>query len=116
MIGSVPFSGVFWFREMIRFLKTVLLVLLFIAGITFAVENTQPFVLRYYFGFESPPLPLFLLVLVSVLFGVLLAGLGFLFDQWSLKRALRQKEREVESLQRELKLYRDQGGALQGSS
>jgi uncharacterized integral membrane protein len=100
---------------MVRLLKTVLLLLLFIAGITFAVENTQPFVLRYYFGFESPPIPLFLLVLVSVLLGVLLAGLGFLFDEWSMRRTLRQKDREIESLQRELKLYRDQGRALQGS-
>jgi uncharacterized integral membrane protein len=114
MIASAPFSGIFWFKEMIRFLKTVLLTLLFIAGITFAVENTQPFVLRYYFGLESPPIPLFLLVLLSVLLGIFLAGVGFLFDQWSLRRALRQKERELESLRKELKPYREQDRVMQG--
>lgn len=98
---------------MIRFVKTLLLTLLFLAGITFAVENTQPFVLRYYFGLESPPIPLFLLVLVSVLLGIFLAGIGFIFDQWSLRRALRQKEREIESLRKELKPYRERGRVLQ---
>jgi uncharacterized integral membrane protein len=98
---------------MISLLKTVLLTLLFIAGITFAVENTQPFVLRYYFGLESPPIPLFVLVLVSVLLGVFLAGVGFIFDQWSLRRTLRQKEREITLLQKELKPYRERDRVMQ---
>ena len=86
---------------MIKFVKVVLITLLFIFGVTFSVENSQPLVLRYYFGFETPPLPLFLLVLFSVLVGVLLAGLGFLVDQHVLKRALREKDRQIDALKRE---------------
>jgi uncharacterized integral membrane protein len=99
---------------MTRFLKTVCLTLLFIAGITFSVENTQPFVLRYYFGIETPPMPLFLLVLLSLLLGLFLSGVGFIFDQWSLKRALREKDREIAALQKELKFYRDAGSVVPG--
>jgi uncharacterized integral membrane protein len=99
---------------MIKFLKTVFLTVLFIAGITFSVENTQPFVVRYYFGLETPPMPLFLLVLLSLLLGIFLAGVGFIFDQWSLKRALREKDREIAALQKELKFYRDAGSVVQG--
>jgi|SRR5262245_8202882 len=99
---------------MMKFLKTVLLTLLFIAGITFSVENTQPFVLRYYFGLETPPMPLFLLVLLSLLLGIFLAGVGFIFDQWSLRRALRERDREIAALQKELKFYRDAGSVVQG--
>ncbi len=99
---------------MARFLKTVFLTVLFIVGITFAVENTQPLVLRYYFGLETPPMPLFLLVLFSVLLGIFLAGVGFILDQWSLRRALREKQREIDSLQKELKPYREQSRVMQG--
>jgi len=85
----------------------VFFTLLFILGITFAMENTSWVVLRYYFGLETPPIPIFLLALFSVFLGVLLAGVGFIFDEWSLKRALREKEREVASLERELRPYRE---------
>ena len=87
---------------MAKVLKTIFLALLFILGITFSMENTGWVVLRYYFGLETPPVPLFLLVLFSILFGILLAGAGFLMDQWSLRRALREKERQIASLENEL--------------
>ena len=92
---------------MIKVIKVLFLTLLFILGITFSMENAQPLVLRYYFGLASPPVPLFLLVLFSVLLGVLLAGVSFLLDQWSLKKTVREKEREIASLEKELKLYRE---------
>lgn len=88
---------------MAKVLKTIFLALLFILGITFSMQNVEPVVLRYYFGLETPPVPLFLLVLFSILLGILLAGAGFLIDQWSLRRALREKERQVVSLENELK-------------
>lgn len=88
---------------MAKVLKTIFLALLFILGITFSMENTGWVVLRYYFGLETPPVPLFLLVLFSILLGILLAGAGFLIDQWSLRRALREKERQVASLENELR-------------
>ena len=93
---------------MIKVLKTIFLTLLFILGITFSMENTGWVVLRYYFGLETPAVPLFLLVLFSVLLGVCLAGAGFLVDQWSLRRALREKERQIASLENELVSYRGQ--------
>jgi uncharacterized integral membrane protein len=88
---------------MAKVLKTIFLALLFILGITFSMQNVDPVVLRYYFGLETPPVSLFLLVLFSILLGILLAGAGFLVDQRSLRRALREKERQVASLENELK-------------
>ena len=92
---------------MVKFVKTIFLTLLFMLGITFATENTGWVVLRYYFGLETPPIPIFLLVLFSVLSGVFLAGVGFLIDERSLKNALREKEREITSLQKEMQPYRE---------
>jgi uncharacterized integral membrane protein len=74
---------------MAKVLKTIFLALLFILGITFSMQNVEPVVLKYYFGLETLPVPLFLLVLFSILLGILLVGAGFLMDQWSLRRALR---------------------------
>src|SRR3972149_4212922 len=100
---------------MIKVLKTVFVTLLFILGITFSMENAEPLRLRYYFGLETPPIPLFLLVLFAVLLGVLLAGLGFLFDQWSLKRALREKDRAIASLEREIQAFGEREGQSGGA-
>lgn len=99
---------------MVKFAKTIFLTLLFILGITFATENTGWVVLRYYFGLETPPIPIFLLVLFSVLSGVFLAGVGFLIDERSLKKALREKEREVASLQKEMQPYREREQTVAG--
>lgn len=100
---------------MMKVLKTIFITLLFILGITFSMENAEPLRLRYYFGLETPPIPLFLLVLFAVLVGVLLTGLGFLFDQWSLKRALKEKDRTIATLEGEVQAYREReapsGGA-----
>lgn len=102
---------------MIKVIKVLSLTLLFIVGITFSMENSQPLVLRYYFGLESLPIPLFLLVLFSILLGVLLAGISFLIDQGSLKKAIREKEREIASLDKELKVYRErEQGMLQSGT
>lgn len=95
---------------MIKFIKTIFFTLLFILGITFSMQNTEPLVLRldlYYFGLETPPIDLYLLVLFSVLLGVLVAGVSFILDERSLKRALREKQNEIDSLEREVKSYQD---------
>lgn len=98
---------------MIRLIKTVAITLLFIVGITFAMKNNHEVTLRYYFGWESPPMPVFLLAVFSVLLGVLLAGFGFLMDQWSLKKALREKARQIQALEGELRPHREGPRAIE---
>jgi uncharacterized integral membrane protein len=93
---------------MAKVLKTIFFTLLFILGITFSMQNADPITLNYYFGWETPPLPLFLLVMFAIFFGVVLAGAGYLFDQWSLRRALREKERRVAALENELRPFKEQ--------
>ena len=46
---------------MFKLIKSIFLTLLFIVGITFSMENTEPLVLRY-FGYETPPVRLYLLM------------------------------------------------------
>jgi len=116
MIGCAPFLRIYRFRIMVKVAKTIFWTLLFILGITFAMENTGWVVLRYYFGLETPPVPIFLLVLFSVLLGVLLVGVGFVFDERSLKKALREKEWKIASLEKELEPYRERERSMAGTS
>ena len=99
---------------MIKVVKTLFFTLLFILGVTFAMQNSQGIVLRYYFGMESPEVPVFLLVLFAILFGVLLTGASYIFDEWSLKRVVRQKEREIAALERELRECRERDQMSEG--
>lgn len=78
------------------------------------MENTDGVVLKYYFDLKTVPIPVFLLVLFSVFFGILLVGVAFLVDERSLKRAVREKEREIASLDQELKSFREQSRAPAG--
>ena len=96
---------------MFKLIKSTFLTLLFIGGITFSMENTQPLVLHY-FGYETPPIYLYLLILLSVFLGVLLAGIGFMVDQRSLKKTVRLKEQEIVSLEREVKTMQEKGRAI----
>ncbi len=96
---------------MFRVIKTIFLTLLFIVGITFSMENTETLVLSY-FGFETPPIPLFLLVLFAILLGVFLSGVGFIIDVRSLKKALREKEREIASLEEEINPLRERNHSM----
>ena len=96
---------------MFKFIKSIFLTLLFVVGITFSMENTEPLVLRY-MGYETPPIRLYLLILLSVFFGVLLAGIGFMIDQRSLKKAVRKKNQEIESLEKESSAIRERGRAV----
>jgi len=114
MTDSARTLGNFWAENMLKVAKTIFFTLLFILGITFAMENTGWVVLRYYFGLETPPVPIFLLVLFSVLLGVLLVGAGFVCDERSLRKALREKEREIASLEKELQSYRERERAMAG--
>lgn len=99
---------------MIKVLRIAFVALLFILGITLAMENREPVILKYYFGFQTLPIPLFLLILLSFLLGVLVAGVGFIFDQWSLRRALRNKDGEIANLRREIKIYQQREREILG--
>jgi uncharacterized integral membrane protein len=90
-----------------KVLKVIFFTLLFILGITLAMENASWVVLRYYFGLESPPVPLFLIVLFAILLGVCLAGVGFFLDERALKKSLQEQERKIAEMESELAAFRN---------
>lgn len=81
-------------------LKWVFLVLLLAGAIGFAIENGQPVALRYYFGWVSIPLPLFLWVFFSFFVGLIIAGLIASLTKVGLHSRIRQEKKAIAELER----------------
>jgi uncharacterized integral membrane protein len=72
---------------------------LLLAGIAFAVLNDQPVSLRYYFGWVSPPLPLFLWAFLFLLLGLVLSSIWAFVSKMSLRSKIRQRKRTLAELE-----------------
>ncbi|MBM4338596.1 MAG: LapA family protein [Deltaproteobacteria bacterium] len=98
-----------------KWIKTLLIMVIFILVILFSLQNSNEVNLR--FGlypfqdrfWEIPRLPLFLVILCSVFVGVLIGGIGDLYQHFQLKKALRQNEKMIEKLNKEVETLRRSG-------
>jgi len=99
----------------VKWIKTLLIMIIFILVILFSLQNREEVALR--FGlypiqdqvWEVPRLPLFLIILCSVFLGVLIGGIGDLYQRFQLKKSLRQNEKMIERLSREVETLRGSG-------
>lgn len=95
----------FW---MVVFFFVVLL------AIHFSLQNGQEVTLRYSllnYHWEIPPIPLFLIVFLSIFAGVLIGGFGDLYRRFQLRRALRQSQKTIGKLEKEVQTLRDRASA-----
>ena len=72
--------------------KIIVGIILVIVGATFCALNRQEISLRYLFGWNTRPFPLFLLILGSLVGGMIV---GFLVG-WGGRRKLRAEVRDLE--------------------
>ncbi len=96
-----------------KYLKALFWMAAFLFAIHFSMQNRTEVTLRYalqsYQWFEFPEVPLFLVILCSVFFGVMIGGLGDLYKRFQLKRALRQSQKTVEGLKKEIQALQGPG-------
>lgn len=99
-----------------KWLKTLFWMIVFIFAILFSIQNKSEVTLR--FGlyplqndqwFEIPKVPLFLVILCSIMLGVLVSGIGDLYRRFQLRGALRQNQKKIERLEREIQSLRGLG-------
>ena len=81
-------------------LKWTFLLLILIAAISFAIQNDSLVSLRYYFGWESLPLPLYLWAFLSFFIGLILSGLMTSLSKISLLSYIRQQKKAIDELER----------------
>ncbi len=89
--------------------KIIFLLVILTVCIFFFLQNTDQVAIRFglspvkdYQFFEIPRVPLFLVILCSVVLGILIGGLGDLYRRFQLGRNLRQKQKTIERLEREI--------------
>lgn len=100
-----------------RWVKTLLWMLAFFVAILFSIQNRSEVTLRFVFPienyqwFEIPKisLPLFLVILCSIFLGVLIGGVGDLYRRFQLKKILRQNQKTIGRLEREIQSLRGPG-------
>src|SRR5512137_1592440 len=107
-----------------KYLKILFWMAAFFFAIHFSMQNRDEVILRYSFQdypflssllltkppyFETLKVPLFLVILCSIFLGVLLGGIGDLYRRFQLKRALRQSQKTIERLEKEVKTLRSLG-------
>ena len=97
-----------------RWVKTLLWMLAFFVAILFSIQNRSEVTLRFvfptenyqWFEIQKVPLPLFLVILCSIFLGVLIGGIGDLYRRFQLKKIIRQNQKTIERLEREIQSLR----------
>ncbi len=96
-----------------RWVKTLLWMVIFLFAILFSIQNKDGVILR--FGlyplrndqwWEIQRIPLFVVILCSVFLGVVIGGIGDVYSRFRLKRTLRQNQKMIEKLEREIQSLR----------
>jgi uncharacterized integral membrane protein len=76
------------------------------AVLVFALENQEPVALRYLFAWQTPPIPLFAVIMASVGVGCVIASLFGLAAYLRERKIIRQQRRTIADLQAELHTLR----------
>jgi len=99
-----------------RWVKTLFWMVVFIVAVLFSIQNRDEVALR--FGpyplqdsvwLELSQVPIFLVILCSVLLGVLIGGMGDMYRRFQVNKTLRQNRKKIESLEKEVQTLRYPG-------
>ena len=93
--------------------KSILLMIVLFICIFFFLQNTDQVAIRFglapfieYKFFEISNVPLFLIILCSVVLGILIGGVGDLYRRFQLRRSLHQKQKTIDRLEKEIQSLR----------
>ncbi len=96
-----------------RWLKTLFWMVVFVFAVLFSIQNREEVIIR--FGLyplqnsewlEIPKAPLFLVIFGAVFVGVIIGGAGDLYRRFQLKKRLRQNDRTIQRLEKEIEALR----------
>jgi uncharacterized integral membrane protein len=76
------------------------------AVLIFAFENQEPVALRYLYTWQTPPMPLFVIMMVAVGIGFVIASLFGLAAYLRERKIIRQQRRVIADLEAELHTLR----------
>jgi uncharacterized integral membrane protein len=88
--------------DMVRTLKFIIGLIVLVVLASFAVNNSEPVVLKYYFGYATPKVPLYVVVLIAVVVGAILAALFAIGERFYFMYELRKRDRIIREMEGEL--------------
>jgi uncharacterized integral membrane protein len=103
---NIPLLNPHGGRRAMNYVKLCILVFVFILAVSFAAENTEPITLAYYFDWETPAFPLYLLVFIPFFIGTVvgsLVGFGGRMRLRNTVRTLRTSNAELEEKLKQVK-------------
>jgi uncharacterized integral membrane protein len=92
----------------VKWVKTLFWMAVFVLVILFSVQNKDEVILRFglypvlNYQWELPKMPIFLVILCSIFLGVLIGSIGDLYRYFQLRKTIRQNQRMIEGLEREI--------------
>ena len=101
-----------------RGVKTLLLMLILLLGVLFFIQNQSQVTLQFalfpmenfkWFEISPTPLPLFVIILCPLFLGILIGGIGDLYQRFQIKRTLRQSQKTIQRLEKEIQSLRGPG-------
>jgi uncharacterized integral membrane protein len=97
----------------VGWIKNIALFIILIISIFFFMQNAEPVIIRFglspfsdYQFFEISNIPLFLVILCAIIVGILIGGLGSLYRHFQLKKTIRQNQKSIEKLEKEVQSLR----------
>lgn len=84
------------------YVKWIIIIIILLFFITFGVKNSQIVYLNYYFNIQGVELPIYGLVFISILLGIIAGMVIGIADRLMLKRKVKDREREIRELRERL--------------
>ena len=86
-----------------RIIYLILVIVFALFIVTFSQENLTKIHLQYYkFFLDIPPVPVYLLIFISLLLGVIITGFWGIVERFRLNRTIRRLNKIVRDLRKEL--------------
>jgi uncharacterized integral membrane protein len=90
-----------------KFIKNIVIALLFLIAITFSLKNNETVAIKYYFQLGPIEIPLFLLVFISLIIGIFIGGMEGLIGKMKMGSTIRKLNKELECKEKELTSLRN---------
>ncbi|MEN6433797.1 MAG: LapA family protein [Smithella sp.] len=85
-----------------RIIYLILVIIFALFTVTFSQQNLTPVRLQYYDFLKIPSVPVYLLIFISLLFGVIITGFWGIVERFRLNRTIRRLNKIVRDLRKEL--------------
>lgn len=84
-----------------KIIYTIVIILIMLLLITFSLENTAIVQLKYY-DFMKQPVPIYMLIFLSFLAGVIFAGFMGIVERFRMSRTISKLNKAVRDLRRQI--------------